>query len=544
MPGSADRKKGAGDHRLSSATSAGVGMLASEAGLGGFVSSLAASLAGAYVNAEVMPQRNFSDDPNWKPTGLGSTGSVEFDHDGRGFHAINVDFNQQAFNETIDNLKSRIFEECLDQNIPVEDAMEIVEEQVAAFTEEAIELAQEAKELQKPIIEEAPASPVQSAKAPVSILEETEEGQPDQQSRLESANFTLQMANVDPLAPQNQMEADLIGTFREFSLNRIELTPQEKVLAYEPKNPYEAKVKDLTIFKHKVLDFINRHPEAAEMGMKLLSGVAHGWQAIKYAGAAIGGFVSGAAGGSVVPGAGTVVGGLAGATTAVSGMYATQTATEAAIDTTVTSTSNALAANITSDSVLQKEFASTIKICELGLLCVGSAKAAKALKKTVKTQASALKQPNPRTGRSVETFRLTKSKKSVVDLDSTGREPESWQVRKAKIHGKAQKTGTKGHDWESMRQAIRKTKDPDVVGVHMDQTLSRVTEGKVSSRMRPDVSVVRKDGRVSTDEVRSKSQKLEKLQEKIDKMQDLLPPEMRGRDIGKPGEVFDPMEGK
>ncbi|MDR2267986.1 MAG: hemagglutinin repeat-containing protein, partial [Holosporaceae bacterium] len=67
---------------LSSAAAAGVGMLASEAGLGGFVSSLAASLAGAYVNSEVMPQRNFSDDPNWRPSALGSTGSVEFEHNG------------------------------------------------------------------------------------------------------------------------------------------------------------------------------------------------------------------------------------------------------------------------------------------------------------------------------------------------------------------------------------------------------------------------------------------------------------------------------
>jgi septal ring-binding cell division protein DamX len=110
----------------------------------------------------------------------------------------------------------------------------------------------------------------------------------------------------------------------------------------------------------------------------------------KYAGAAVGGFVGGATGGSVVPGAGTVIGGIAGATMAVSGTYAVQAGTEAAIDTTVTSTSNAIAANITSDSVLQKEFASTIKICELGLLCVGSAKAAKALKGTLKTQAAKL----------------------------------------------------------------------------------------------------------------------------------------------------------
>lgn len=39
---------------------------------------------------------------------------------------------------------------------------------------------------------------------------------------------------------------------------------------------------------------------------------------------------------------------------------------------------------------MQSEFASTIKICELGLLCVGSTKAVKALKSVVKTEAAAL----------------------------------------------------------------------------------------------------------------------------------------------------------
>jgi hypothetical protein len=40
---------------------------------------------------------------------------------------------------------------------------------------------------------------------------------------------------------------------------------------------------------------------------------------------------------------------------------------------------------------LQKEFAGTIKICELGLLCAVTPKAVKALKWTLKTQATALK---------------------------------------------------------------------------------------------------------------------------------------------------------
>jgi hypothetical protein len=110
-------------------------MLASEAGLGGFVSSLAASLAGTYVNSEIMPQRNFSDDPNWKPSALGSTGSVEFGHDGHGFHATNVDFNQQAFKETIDSLKAKIFEQCLDQNVSVEEAVFLARKTESDLTE-------------------------------------------------------------------------------------------------------------------------------------------------------------------------------------------------------------------------------------------------------------------------------------------------------------------------------------------------------------------------------------------------------------------------
>jgi hypothetical protein len=108
---------------------------------------------------------------------------------------------------------------------------------------------------------------------------------------------------------------------------------------------------------------------------------------------------------------------------------------------------------------------------------------------------------------------------------------------KSKIHGKAQKTGTEGHDWQSMREAVKSAKDPDVVRVHMDQTLSKVTEGKVTSRMRPDFAEVRKDGRITTNEVTSKSQKVEQMEKKIEKMQNLLPPAMRGP--GKGGRVIE-----
>ena len=108
----------------SAATSAGVGMLASEAGLGGFVSSLAASLAGAYVNSEVMPQMH---DAEHRPTGLGSTGTVEMEHNGHGFRSTQIDFDRTEFNNVIDLVKAKVFDEALNENADTETTIERIE---------------------------------------------------------------------------------------------------------------------------------------------------------------------------------------------------------------------------------------------------------------------------------------------------------------------------------------------------------------------------------------------------------------------------------
>ena len=113
---------------MSAAASGAVGIAASEAGLGGFVSTLAASLAGAYVNSEVMPQKDFSNNPNWKPTGLGSTGTLEYNRDGKEFKAISIDYNSAEFHKTIDAVKVRIYGECLEQGLPTKQAVEAAHE--------------------------------------------------------------------------------------------------------------------------------------------------------------------------------------------------------------------------------------------------------------------------------------------------------------------------------------------------------------------------------------------------------------------------------
>jgi hypothetical protein len=102
---------------------------------------------------------------------------------------------------------------------------------------------------------------------------------------------------------------------------------------------------------------------------------------------------------------------------------------------------------------------------------------------------------------------------------------EEW---KNKIYGKPQKTGTPGHDWQSARDGIEKAKDSNVAEVHFDRPLDKITSGKVDSKMRPDVTSVRKDGKIVTDEIPSKSQSVEQMQKKIEKMQNLLPEELQG----------------
>ena len=119
----------------SAAASAGVGMLASEAGLGGFVSSLAASLAGTYVNSEVMPQMR---DADHRPTGLGSTGTLEIEHDGHGFRSTQIDFDRTEFNNVIDSVKAKVFGEALDKGLPTQEAVQIAKDSEIALQKASI----------------------------------------------------------------------------------------------------------------------------------------------------------------------------------------------------------------------------------------------------------------------------------------------------------------------------------------------------------------------------------------------------------------------
>jgi len=87
-------------------------------------------------------------------------------------------------------------------------------------------------------------------------------------------------------------------------------------------------------------------------------------------------------------------------------------------------------------------------------------------------------------------------------------EDAAW---KSKISGKAQKTGTPGHQMRSYREAIKAAKDPNVEEVHLDHGYNRVAGTKaagnprVSPNRRPDVSIVNKNGQIDAIEVPSRT---------------------------------------
>lgn len=94
-------------------------MLASKAGLGGFISTIAASMAESYV-------ANSMDKTAEKPTKISETSRISFEHNGTGFSTVNTGFNQDELNDVINKIKSNIFSEALDNDISVTEVVESI----------------------------------------------------------------------------------------------------------------------------------------------------------------------------------------------------------------------------------------------------------------------------------------------------------------------------------------------------------------------------------------------------------------------------------
>ena len=100
-------------------------------------------------------------------------------------------------------------------------------------------------------------------------------------------------------------------------------------------------------------------------------------------------------------------------------------------------------------------------------------------------------------------------KSRPITIEETGPPPllvdENWR---AKIHGKAQKTKTDGHQFRTYREAIAEAKKPEVVSVHLDHGYNRALEldpKTIAPNRRPDVLAVYEDRTVVRIEVQSRT---------------------------------------
>ncbi|MBL7955923.1 MAG: hypothetical protein JNJ91_12860 [Flavobacteriales bacterium] len=114
--------------------------------------------------------------------------------------------------------------------------------------------------------------------------------------------------------------------------------------------------------------------------------------------------------------------------------------------------------------------------------------------------------------------------------------PKADRSWKEKINGKAQSTGTEGHQVASYRIAIEMAKRPDVAAVYLDRGYNSIADlppGSISPNRRPDVAVKYTNGKIDAFEVMSNSDDYTELVRRNQIAMKSLPSEMRGR-VHKP----------
>jgi hypothetical protein len=106
----------------------------------------------------------------------------------------------------------------------------------------------------------------------------------------------------------------------------------------------------------------------------------------------------------------------------------------------------------------------------------------------------------------------------------TIRPGQEW---KQKIEGTGQVTGP-GHSFKSTKIGIREAKKSDTEKVLLDLGINRVTKNPIKPNRRPDVTVLKKDGRINQIEVKSKTDNRNNLLKRMNDTRNQLPEHQRG----------------
>ncbi len=293
-------------------------MLASEAGLGGFVSTIAATLAGSYVNAELMSQAKVETPENEKSKlpKIETNSSISYDHNGRGFRAENLDFNKEEVAQLVNEIKARVFDDAFDRNLPTEEAVK----EVQKTTKEAEEFLE--KEEVKETVKE-----LKKINKKLKKVEEKQKKLEDETPRLKVSTEAKSEVSKTPdenvgIASEILLKAETIEN-RTYSLDEKKVEEYQQVLS--EKNILAKKALDLgVLLKDRIDSFATDHGWNSSVKNVLIKGL----QAIGV-GAAIG------AAAAVATEAGLVAGLTAGAGIFIAG-EATAKVTDLSAEAAVT----------------------------------------------------------------------------------------------------------------------------------------------------------------------------------------------------------------
>ena len=236
----------------------------------------------------------------------------------------------------VDAVKTHVIADAMEQGASRETAEQMAEAEIEVVVAEAEEFQEEAQKV-------------------VTIANQAKKKASEKQEYTVD-DKVIELLLTPSEGNESLLEKQVSECFSNLIYSQIALSPREQMMAFVPKNKGEEALKQATILRYKLEDFVEKHPEAAELCSKMFIGVIYALQGIEYG---VAGYLAGPVG--------------------IAAKFATQATTAFAIDTTIEESSDQAARCITQVETLQQEFKNTIKFCTYAGLCAGSVKAGKKL---------------------------------------------------------------------------------------------------------------------------------------------------------------------